>query len=92
MKLWLDTTREPEPNWVWAKTAHCAIVMLIGGCVERISFAPDQATIVTPVVDWMLANNSPAQRSVHKHDGGVRLSRPRLTRLAPTSRGGYVKS
>jgi hypothetical protein len=75
MKLWLDTTREPEPNWVWAKTAHCAIVMLTGGCVERISFAPDQAAIVTPVLDWMLANNSPARRSVHKHDGGVKQSR-----------------
>jgi hypothetical protein len=75
MKLWLDAKREPEVNWVWAKTAHCAIVMLRGGCVDRISFAPDQRKIVAPVVDWMIENNIHPTRTTHRRGDGVKESR-----------------
>ena len=71
MKLWLDAKREPEPQWVWAKTAHCAIVMLKGGCVDKISFAPDQRAIVAPVVDWMIDNDVHPHRATHKRGDGV---------------------
>ena len=75
MRLWLDADREPEVNWVWAKTAHCAIVMLRGGCVEKVSFAPDQHPMVEEVLDWMIENESRADRAVHKHNAGVRFPR-----------------
>lgn len=76
MKLWLDSRREPEVDWVWAKTAHCAVVFLRGGNVERISFAPDQRELVSEVVDWMIDHEvHPARRSVHRHDGGVKYPR-----------------
>lgn len=84
MKLWVDAKREPEPQWVWAKTAHCAIVMLRGGNVERISFAPDQRKIVAPVVDWMIENNVHPSRTTHKRSDGVKFPRGMLqiTRVA----------
>lgn len=72
MKLWLDTKREPDVSWVWSRTAHGAITMLKGGCVEMISFAPDQHKMVNEVVDWMIENDSPARRSVHGKRAGVR--------------------
>lgn len=76
MKLWLDAHRQPEVDWVWARTARCAIVMLRGGCVERISFAPDQRELVSPVVDWMINNEvHPGSREVHARDGGARNPR-----------------
>lgn len=75
MNLWLDDKREPDPRWVWAKTSHCAIVMLTGGNVDKISFAPDQLELVAPVVDWMLANNVHPSRAIHPRSGGVKSSR-----------------
>lgn len=76
MKVWLDAHREPEVDWVWSRTVQGAIIMLRGGCVERISFAPDQRRdLINPVVDWMIEHGSAARRSVHRPDGGVR--RPR---------------
>lgn len=73
MRMWLDAEREPEVCWVWARTAHCAIVMLRGGCVDTISFAPDQRDLVAPVVDWMIENEvHPDRRVVHARDAGVR--------------------
>ncbi len=76
MKLWVDAKREPDPDWVWAKTDHCAIVMLKGGNVDRVSFAPDQRKLVAPVVDWMIENNvHPARRDVHKRSDGVKFPR-----------------
>lgn len=80
MKLWVDAKREPEVCWVWAKTAHCAIVMLKGGCVEKISFAPDQRKLVAPVVDWMIANDVHPDRQIHKRTDGVKHPR-RLLKL-----------
>ena len=71
MKLWVDAKREPEVDWVWAKTSHCAIAMLKGGCVERISFAPDQRKLISPVVDWMMGNDVHPRRQVHKRTDGV---------------------
>lgn len=71
MKLWLDEKREPSVDWVWARTAHCAITMLRGGCVERISFAPDQRSVVKPVVEWMIANDVHPGRQTHKRTDGV---------------------
>ena len=78
MKLWLDAKREPDVEWVWAKTAHCAITMLRGGCVERISFAPDQRRIVAEVVEWMIANDVHPGRRTHKRGDGTRFKRPPL--------------
>lgn len=75
MKLWLDAAREPEVDWVWAKTAHCAITMLTGGCVEKISLAPDQSAITTEVTDWMIAHESSARSTIHDTTGGVTKSR-----------------
>lgn len=75
MKLWLDAHREPDVDWVWAKTAHCAIVMLRGGCVDKISLAPDQRPMINEVLDWMIANDARALRTVHKTGDGVRYPR-----------------
>ena len=75
MKLWLDARREPDVDWVWATTSALAVTLLAGGCVERISFAPDQRRLVTPVVDWMIAHNVHPRRGVHRRDGGVRYPR-----------------
>lgn len=75
MKLWLDADREPEVDWVWARTAHCAIVMLRGGCVERISLAPDQRAMVNEVLDWMIAHQSDAHPTTHRPGDGVRYPR-----------------
>jgi hypothetical protein len=75
MKLWLDAHREPDVDWVWAKTAHCAIVLLGGGCVERISLAPDQPTVTSPVTDWMIDTESPSRCSTHTTKCGVKKSR-----------------
>ena len=66
MKLFLDAKRQPDVDWVWSRTAHGAITMLKGGCVEKISFAPDQPNLVEPVLDWMIENDSPADRAIHK--------------------------
>lgn len=85
MKLWVDGKREPEVDWVWARTAHCAIVMLRGGNVERISFSPDQRKLVGEVVDWMIENNvHPAKREVHSRNDGVKHPRGflKLNRVA----------
>lgn len=65
MKIWLDTKRQPDVDWVWSKTPAGAITMLAGGCVEKISFAPDQPNLVGPVVDWMIEQDSPARTAVH---------------------------
>lgn len=65
MKLFLDSHREPEPTWVWAKTAHCAITFLRGGNVDLISFAPDQAKTVEEVTTWMIENCVHPQRATH---------------------------
>lgn len=65
MKLWVDADRPPDVDWVWSKTTQGAITMLKGGCVERISFAPDQPDLVEPVLDWMISNESEAKRAVH---------------------------
>lgn len=75
MRVWLDADREPDVSWVWARTAHTAVTLLRGGNVERISFAPDQQKMVDVVLDWMIDNDSPAGRAVHKHDDGVRFPR-----------------
>ena len=71
MKLWLDAKREPEVDWVWSRTAQGAITMLRGGCVEKISFAPDQSKMINEVLDWMIENESRAARSIHPLKGGV---------------------
>jgi hypothetical protein len=84
VKLWLDAHREPDVNWVWAKTAHCAIVLLRGGCVEAISFAPDQRDLVAPVVDWMIENEVHPARAVHATTAGVK--RPTLKCWYPPRR------
>jgi len=81
MKVWLDAKLEPEVQWVWAKTAHCALTLLKGGCVERISLAPDQSELTAEVTDWMIASDSPAHCTVHPVDGGVKVSR--LLRIPP---------
>ena len=65
MKLWIDENRQPDVDWVWSKTSHGAITMLRGGCVEKVSFAPDQPGLVEPVLDWMIGNDSPARTAVH---------------------------
>lgn len=78
MKLWLDAKREPDVNWVWAKTSHLAITLLKGGCVERISFAPDQRKMVNEVVNWMIANDVHPKRGIHKRTDGAKVSRPLL--------------
>lgn len=75
MKLWVDAKREPEVCWVWAKTSHCAITMLRGGCVEKISLAPDQRKLVAPVVDWMIDNDVHPDRQTHKRTEGVKYPR-----------------
>lgn len=75
----MDAKRQPDVDWVWAKTAHCAIVMLRGGCVEKISFAPDQRRVVSPVVDWMIDNDVHPDRTVHDRTAGVK-PQPRLPR------------
>lgn len=78
MKLWLDAKREPEVDWVWAKTAHCAIVMLQGGCVEKISFAPDQRKTINQVLDWMIEHESRADRAIHLRTDGAKKPRKLL--------------
>lgn len=75
MKLWLDAKREPDVDWVWARTAHCAIVLLGGGCVDKISLAPDQRSMVNEVLDWMIAHQSDAHPTTHKTSDGVRYPR-----------------
>jgi hypothetical protein len=75
MKVWLDARREPEVDWVWSRTVQGAITMLRGGCVDRVSFAPDQPDFVEAVVDWMIDNDVHPRRGVHTHEGGVRLPR-----------------
>lgn len=81
MKVWLDSRRQPDVDWVWSKTSHGAIVMLSGGCVEKISFAPDQPHLVEPVVDWMIENDSTSRRAMHKT--GARAKKHRnLIRIA----------
>lgn len=75
MKLWVDPKREPDVRWVWAKTAHCAITLLKGGCVDLISFAPDQNKVVNEVVDWMIANDVHPKRATHQRSDGVREPR-----------------
>lgn len=82
MKLWLDAKREPSVDWVWAKTPELAIILLKGGNVERISFAPDQRRIVRPVVKWMIANDVHPTRRTHKRTDGVK--RPPLQCKAVT--------
>lgn len=72
MRLWLDAHREPDVRWVWSKTVGGAITMLAGGCVEKISFAPDQRDLVAPVVDWMIENEVHPARTVHTHTAGVK--------------------
>lgn len=84
MKLWLDAAREPDVDWVWAKTAHCAIVLLRGGCVEQISFAPDQRLMVNEVVNWMIAHDNQADPVIHKRTDGVRYSRGLLSVKYPS--------
>ena len=87
MKLWLDASREPEVDWVWAKTAHTAIVLLRGGCVDKISFPPDQHDTVAPVLDWMMRNASRAKTGMHKHGDGVRYPRGLLRVTYPKAAG-----
>lgn len=65
MKVWLDKKRQPDVDWVWSKTVEGALTMLRGGCVEKISFAPDQPDLVAPVVDWMIKNEYDPKRAVH---------------------------
>jgi hypothetical protein len=81
VKLWLDAHREPELDWVWAKTAHCALVLLGGGCVEKISLAPDQPSVTGPVTDWMINTGSPSRCTTHTTGCGVKKSR--LIRIPP---------
>jgi hypothetical protein len=83
MKLWLDVDRQPDVDWVWSRTAHGAITMLKGGCVEKISFAPDQPHLVDPVVDWMIREGVPARRAVHKASARAKKHRSLLTASAP---------
>jgi hypothetical protein len=87
VKLWLDAKREPEVSWVWAKTAHCAIAMLRGGCVERVSFAPDQHPMVEEVLEWMIENESRADRSVHRSGDGARRPRGLIQVSYPRAAG-----
>jgi hypothetical protein len=83
MKIWLDADRQPDVDWVWPKTVGCAIVLLSGGCVEKISFAPDQPDLVEPVVDWMIRHDSPARRAVHKPTAQARKPRHLLVVPVP---------
>lgn len=41
MRVWLDDLREPEPGWVWVKTADQAIKLLESGRVAAISLDHD---------------------------------------------------
>jgi hypothetical protein len=84
VKLWLDAEREPSVDWVWARTPGLAITLLKGGCVDRISFAPDQRDTIGPVVEWMVANDVHPTRRTHGRDDGARGSRPML-RCTPVS-------
>lgn len=84
IKLWVDSHREPDVDWVWAKTAQCALVMLKGGCVERISVAPDQPDLVSPVLKWLDDRNVHPDREVHAIDGGVRYPRGLLQVVIPS--------
>lgn len=78
MKLWVDAKREPEVDWVWAKLATTAITMLRGGCVEQVSFAPDQSKMVAEVKAWMLANGVNPPHGAHRRGDGVRFARGML--------------
>ena len=79
MKLWLDAKREPDPDWVWCKAECSAIAMLKGGCVDHISFAPDQRKLVSAVTDWMIVNDvHPRRREVHRRNDGVKVPRAML--------------
>jgi hypothetical protein len=83
MKLWLDSDREPEVDWVWSRAAVSAIAFLRGGCVERISFAPDQRELVSTVVDWMIENEvHPDRREVHDSRSGARRPRQLQAKVA----------
>jgi hypothetical protein len=66
MKVWLDSRRQPDVDWVWSQTSTGAVILLRGGCVEKISFAPDQPDLVEPVVDWMIENGVTTGRATHK--------------------------
>ena len=72
MKLFLDANREPGPEWVWAKTAHCAITFLKGGNVEEISLPPDQTPLSEEVSQWMLDDQCYPKQTTHLATGRPR--------------------
>lgn len=78
MKLWIDGTRQPDVDWVWSRTSAGAIAMLRGGCVEKISFAPDQPDLVEPVLDWMIGTDTDVRRTMHKPTAKAKRHRPLL--------------
>ena len=41
MKVFLDDVREPDQTWVWVKTYHDAVKLLVTGLVIQISLDHD---------------------------------------------------
>ena len=56
--------------------------MLRGGCVELISFAPDQYPLVNPVIDWMMENFPHSKCRVHSSTSKAQ-GRRKLLRIPP---------
>lgn len=80
IKLWIDEKREPDVDWVWTRTVAGTIAMLKGGCVDRISFAPDQRDLVSDVVDWMIDHEvHPARREIHPRS--AKAKNPRMLKI-----------
>lgn len=82
MRLWVDARREPEVCWVWCRTAGSAIVMLRGGCVERLSLPPDQRDLTATVRDWLIRHGSELEPETHSRSAGVRRHRMMQLRAA----------
>ncbi len=75
MKVWVDSLRSPEVDWVWSKMPVSAIRMLAGGCVEKISLAPDQPELTEPVTEWMDSHDVRPVMTIHGPTDGVRSPR-----------------
>lgn len=75
MKVWVDSHREPEVDWAWSKMPVSATRMLAGGCVEKISLAPDQPELTGPVTEWMDSHDVHPITTTHGSTDGVRFPR-----------------